>query len=115
MIWLDAPQKAKNLSGEWRVFFHPLMLSDPQPYLGRRLQAVLQVFARWIISEEGKPRQLRLPHANPLVQCVEELFNCGGAIETYHLQHMRKQRTRSDDIQLQKHNTVASEPAVLSL
>lgn len=61
------------------------MLSDPHSYLGRRLQTVLQVFARWIISKEGKARQLRLPHTNPLVQCIEELFHCGGAIETYHL------------------------------
>lgn len=63
------------------MVFSPLTHS----YLGRQLQTVLQVFARWIISKEGKPRQLRLPHANPLVQCIEELFHCGGSVETHHL------------------------------
>lgn len=82
MIWITAPQKP-----QWCVegFLHPLMFADPQFYLGRRLQAVLQVFARRIISEEGEPRQLRLPHADPLVQRIEELFHCGGAVETHHL------------------------------
>lgn len=59
--------------------------SDPSSYLGRRLQAVLQVFARWVISEQGEPRQLRLPHADPLVQRTEELFHRGGAVEAHHL------------------------------
>ena len=87
---------------EWRVSPHPLILIDPQSNLGRRLQAVLQVFARWIISEEGKAGQLRLPHANPLVQRVEELFHCGGAVETHHLH----EKTDSNDIiQLQNHST----------
>lgn len=92
------------------------MFSDPQSHLGGRLQAVFQVFARWVISEEGKPGHLRLPHANPLVQCVEELFNCSGAIKAHHLQCMRKQRTHSDRIvQPQNHSTVVSEAAVLLL
>lgn len=85
MIWLHKPQS--RVQG----FSHPLMLSDPQLYLGRRLQAVLQVFARRIVSEEGEPRQLRLPHANPLVQCVEELFHCSGAVKAHHLQLVRAQ------------------------
>lgn len=89
-IWLDKPQIQPQACVE--AFSHPLMLGDPQPYLGRRLQAVLQVFARRIVSEEGEPRQLRLPHANPLVQRVEELFNCGGAVEAHHLQTVTAQR-----------------------
>lgn len=75
------------------VFFHPLKFSDPHSYLGRRLQAVLQVFARWIVSEEGKPRQLWFPHANPLVQRIEELFHCGGAVETHHLHEKTKDKS----------------------
>jgi len=66
------------------------MPSDPQHYLGRWLQAVLQVFARWIISEEVKPCQLRLSHADPLVQRVEELFHSGGAIKAHHLHEQSK-------------------------
>lgn len=84
--WINEPQKP-----QWCLegFLHPLIFTDPRSYLGRRLQAVLQVFARWIVSKEGKARQLRLPHADPLVQRVEELFHCGGAVETHHLRERR--------------------------
>lgn len=49
------------------------------------LKTVLQVPARRIICEEGKARLGGLPHACLLVQPLEELINCGGAIETNHL------------------------------
>lgn len=66
--------------------------SGPSSYLGRRLQAVLQVFTRWIISKQGEPRQLRLPHADPLVQRTEELFHCGGAVEAHHLREQTRRK-----------------------
>lgn len=75
-IWINAPQRPRQCV---EGFFHP------HAYLGRRLQAVLQVFAWRIISKKSESRQLRLPHADPLVQRIQELFHCGGAVETHHL------------------------------
>lgn len=49
------------------------------------LQAVLQVFARGVVSEESKAWNLWFPHACPLVHCVQELLHCGRAIKTYNL------------------------------
>lgn len=46
---------------------------------------MLQVPARRIIRKEGKARLGGLPHARFLVQPLEELIHCGGAIKTNHL------------------------------
>lgn len=105
MIGINAPQKPR-WCGE--VFLHPLTFSDPDFYLGSRLQAVLQVLARRIVGEECKPRELRLPQADPLIQRVEELFHCGGAVETHHL-HGNEKETFSFDAR-RKH-----EPAEVAL
>lgn len=55
-------------------------------HLDSPLQAVLQGPARRIICEEGKAGVGRFSHACLLVQPLEELVNCGGAIEAHHLQ-----------------------------
>ena len=54
-------------------------------HLDAPLQAVFQVPARRVICEEGKARVGGLPHARLLVQTLEELINCGGAVKTNHL------------------------------
>lgn len=54
-------------------------------YLDTPLKTVLQVSARRIICEEGETRLGWLPHACLLVQPLEELINCGGAIKANHL------------------------------
>lgn len=59
-------------------------------HLGGGLQAVLQVFAKGVVGEEGEPRQVGLPHAYPLVESVEELVHCGGAIKPHHLQQNKQ-------------------------
>lgn len=46
---------------------------------------MLRLFAGRVIGEQGKPRQLRLPDTDPLVQRVEELLHRGGAVEAHHL------------------------------
>lgn len=85
MIYLQTTEPKTISDFCTAAFSHLLMVCDPQSYLGRWLQAVLQVFARWIISEEGKSSQLWFPHANPLVQRVEELLHCSRPIESHYL------------------------------
>lgn len=50
------------------------------------MKTVLQVSARRIVCEEGKTRLGWLPHACLLVQPLEELINCGGAVKANHLE-----------------------------
>ena len=54
-------------------------------HLDAPLQAVFQVPARRVVREEGEARMGGLPHARLLVQPLEELVNCGGAVKTHHL------------------------------
>lgn len=54
-------------------------------YFIARLQAVLQIFARGVVSEERKAWNLWFPHACPLVHSVQELLYCGGTIKTNNL------------------------------
>ena len=62
-----------------------LPLGDGVTDLDTPLKTVLQVPARRIIRKEGKARLGGLPHARFLVQPLEELIHCGGAIKTNHL------------------------------
>ncbi len=55
-------------------------------YFIARLQAMLQVFSKGVVSEERKAWNLWIPHACSLVDCVQELLHCGGTIQTYNLE-----------------------------